>query len=33
MGAYYPRIAYCDQDLLIDQGWQGCFDKLSAFLG
>ncbi|MDX2169046.1 MAG: hypothetical protein SF182_18405 [Deltaproteobacteria bacterium] len=26
MGPYYPRIAYCAQDLFIEQGWQGCFD-------
>ena len=25
MGDYYPRIAYCDQDLFIREGWQGCF--------
>lgn len=25
MGAYYPRIAYCDQDLFVRKGWQGCF--------
>ncbi len=25
MGDYYPQIAYCDQDVFIEQGWQGCF--------
>ncbi|MEO8605596.1 MAG: hypothetical protein ABI629_23710 [bacterium] len=25
MGDYYPRSAFCDQDLFIRQGWQGCF--------
>jgi hypothetical protein len=25
MGDYYPRAAYCDQDLFIEKGWQGCF--------
>jgi len=25
MGEYYPLVAYCDQNLFVRQGWQGCF--------
>ena len=25
MGAYHPSAVYCDQQLLVDQGWQACF--------
>jgi hypothetical protein len=25
MGLYYPLAAYCDKQLFIDEGWQGCF--------
>ncbi|MGH7786306.1 MAG: hypothetical protein ACRERC_05530 [Candidatus Binatia bacterium] len=25
MGDYYPQVAYCDQDLFVREGWQGCF--------
>ena len=25
MGEYYPLVAYCDEDVFISQGWQGCF--------
>jgi hypothetical protein len=24
-GAYLPEGVYCDQQLFIQQGWQGCF--------
>lgn len=25
MGPYYPRAVYCDRNLYIKKGWQGCF--------
>jgi hypothetical protein len=25
-GDYLPRGVYCDKELFIQQGWQGCFD-------
>jgi hypothetical protein len=25
MGAYYPVAVYCDKQLFIAHGWQGCF--------
>jgi len=25
MGEYYPQAVYCDKQVFIGQGWQGCF--------
>lgn len=25
MGPYYPRAVYCDRNLYVQKGWQGCF--------
>ena len=25
MGEFYPRVAYCSQDLFVRRGWRGCF--------
>jgi hypothetical protein len=30
MGDYYPQAVYCEKQLFIAQGWQGCFAAESA---